>query len=85
MKLYPYLAAYTKTNSKWIRDLNLQAKTMISGTSLVAQWLRLHAPNVGGPGLIPGLGTESHILQLKIQHAATENQCAKINKLNIKK
>ena len=26
---------------------------MGSGTSLVVQWLRLHAPNAGGPGLIP--------------------------------
>ena len=36
------------------------------GTSLVVQWLRHHAPNAGGPGLIPGQGTRSHMLQLKI-------------------
>ena len=28
-------------------------------SSLVVQWLRLHAPNSGGPGLIPGWGTGS--------------------------
>ncbi|TEA34999.1 hypothetical protein DBR06_SOUSAS9710073, partial [Sousa chinensis] len=40
-------------------------------------WLRLHAPNAGGPGLIPGQGTRSrmpqprvHMPQLKIMHAA---------------
>ena len=27
------------------------------GTSLVVQWLRFHAPNVGGLGSIPGQGT----------------------------
>ena len=36
------------------------------GTSLVVQWLRLYTPNAGGPGLIPGLGTRSHMLQLKV-------------------
>ncbi|TEA36160.1 hypothetical protein DBR06_SOUSAS11510078, partial [Sousa chinensis] len=35
--------------------------------SLVAQWLRLHAPNTGGLGLIPGQGTRSHM------HAATKS------------
>ena len=34
-----------------------------SGTSLVVQWLRLHAPNAGVISLIPGRGT-------KIPHAA---------------
>ena len=34
------------------------------GTSLVVQWLRLSAPNAGGPGSIPGQGTRSHVLQL---------------------
>ena len=45
----------------------------------VVQWLRLHAPNAESPGSIPGQGTRSHILQLrvhmlqlKISSAATE-------------
>uniref|UniRef100_A0A8C6C3Q7 mitogen-activated protein kinase kinase n=1 Tax=Monodon monoceros TaxID=40151 RepID=A0A8C6C3Q7_MONMO len=37
------------------------------GTCLVAQWLRLHAPDAGGPGSIPGQGTRSHM------HAATKS------------
>ena len=32
-----------------------------SGTSLVVQWVRLRAPNAGGPGWIPGRGTRSHM------------------------
>ena len=35
-------------------------------TSLVVQWLRLHASNAGGLGLIPGQGIRSHIWQLRI-------------------
>ena len=31
----------------------------------MVQWLRLHAPNTGGPGSIPGQGTRSHGLQLE--------------------
>ena len=45
---------------------------MTSGTPLVVQWLRLCAPNAGGPGSIPGQGTGSHMTQLKIQHATTK-------------
>ena len=52
-------------------------KLDVVGTSLVAQWLRLHTPNIGDPGSIPGQGTRSHVLQLgvhmpqrKILHAA---------------
>ena len=44
----------------------------IQGTSLVAQWVRLSTPNSGGLGLIPGQGTGSHMLQLKITHATTK-------------
>ena len=33
--------------------------------SLLVQWLRLHAPNAGGPGLIPDQGSRSHMLQLR--------------------
>ena len=55
-----------------------------TGTSLVVQWLRLRAPNAGGPGSIPGQGTRSHVpqlsvpvQQLKIPHAATKTGRAK--------
>ena len=39
----------------------------ILGTSLVTQWLRLCAPNAGGPGSIPGQVTRS------CMHAATKS------------
>ena len=43
------------------------------GTSLVVQWLRLCAPNAGGPGLIPSQGTGSHMYTTtKSSHAATK-------------
>ena len=45
-----------------------------AGTSLVVQWLRLHAPNAGGPGSIPSQGTRSHMPQLKILLAATKKR-----------
>ena len=35
------------------------------GTSLVVQWLRLHALSAGGPGSIPGQGTKSHVSQVE--------------------
>ncbi|TEA29726.1 hypothetical protein DBR06_SOUSAS510336, partial [Sousa chinensis] len=35
--------------------------------SLVVQWLRVHTPNAGGSGSIPGQGTRSHMLQLKVR------------------
>ena len=56
------------------------------GTSL-SQWLRPHAPNTGDPGSIPGQGTRSHMLQLrvpmlqlKILGAATKTKHSQINK-----
>ena len=39
-------------------------KIHICGTFLVVQWLRLHAPNAGGQGLILDQGTKSNMLQL---------------------
>ena len=39
---------------------------MRQGTSLVVQWLRLHTPNAGDPGSIPGQGTRCHMSQLSI-------------------
>ena len=35
----------------------------------MVQWLRLHAPNAGGMGSIPGQGTRSHMPQLKSSRA----------------
>ena len=39
--------------------------------SLEVQWLRLHAPNARGPGLIPGQGTRSH-MTMKSSYAPTK-------------
>ena len=45
----------------------------MKGTSLVAQWIRLHAPNAAGLGLIPGQGTRSHVHDAtKSSHATTK-------------
>ena len=42
-------------------------KLLFVGTSLVVQWLRLHAPNArGGPGSVPGQRTRSHGPQLRV-------------------
>ena len=49
------------------------------GTSPVVQWLRLHAPNEGGRGSIPGRGTGPHMPQLKIPHVTTETWRSQIN------
>ena len=35
------------------------------GTSLMTQWLRLHASDAGDLGLIPGKGTRFHVTQIK--------------------
>ena len=50
----------------------------ITGLPRCVQWLRLHAPNAGGWGLMPGQGTRSHmpyqrvsLPQLKISLAGT--------------
>ena len=45
---------------------------MGSGHFLVVQWLRLHCPSAGGPGLITGQGTRSHMTQLKGVCAVTK-------------
>ena len=50
-----------------------------SGTSLVGQWLRLHAPNAGGPGSIPGQGTRSHTWQLGMLRAASKTPRSRMN------
>ena len=51
----------------------LLLKTVQSGTSLVVQWLTLHAPKARGLGFIPAQGTRFHMLQLKSSHAKTRD------------
>lgn len=36
------------------------------GNFLVVQWLRCHAPNAGGPCLMPGQATRSYVPQLRV-------------------
>ena len=64
----------------------------------MVQWARLHAPNAGGPGLIPGQGTRScvpqlrvlmlqlrvHMPQLRSPHAATMSLHATAKKKKIR-
>ena len=51
-------------------DLIVSQQIFFLGTSLVVQWIRLHTPNAGGQGSIPGQGTRSHV------HAATKSSHA---------
>jgi len=45
------------------------------GTSLLVQWLRLHALNATDPGSIPGQGTGLHMQ--KSSHASTKDATKK--------
>ena len=38
---------------------------------MMAPWLRLHLPNAGGPGLLPGQGNKHAVV--KGLHAATQS------------
>ena len=70
------LQACSRKKKKSLFDLFYVAKRNIPfnnqlikptmGSSLVFQWLRLHPPNAGGPGWIPGQVTRSHVLQLRV-------------------
>ena len=74
--------------------LFLQVEEINLRTSLVVQWPRLCTLNTGALGSIPGQGTRSHMLQLrvcmaqlkiphaclKILHATTKIQCSQISK-----
>ena len=60
---------------------------MHPGTSPVVQLLRLHSPNAGDPGSIPGQGTRCHMPQLsihmpqiKVLHATTKTWPSQQNK-----
>ena len=62
-------------------------KRFSSGSSLVIQSLRFHPPTAGSPGSIPGQGTRSHMLQLRVHKlewdilsATFKTQHSQINK-----
>ena len=68
------------------------SKRASHGTSLVVQWLSLHAPSAECLQLIPGQGTRSYMLQLsvcmvqlKILHSAAKTWCNQIFKHTHKK
>ena len=63
-----------KENESAERGREGQIEEVTSGTFLVAQGLRLCAPNAGGPGSIPGQGTRSHMSQLKILCAVMKTE-----------
>ena len=71
-----HLATWSSTLSCTV---HMQAES-ISGTCLVVQGLRLHAPNAGGPGSIPSQGTRSHMPQLRAHMLQLIPGTAKINK-----
>ena len=55
--------------------------TAMPGASLVVQWLRLHIPNAGGLGSIPGQGTRSHEPQLEDPSCLSEDQRSFVGQL----
>ena len=72
----------------YLKDKNQQSKYPTIGTYLGVQWLRLQAPNEGGPGSTPGQGI--HIpqlrvwmLQLKTPHATIKTQHSQTKLINI--
>ena len=50
----------------------------------MVEWLRLFAPIVGGLGSIPGQGTKSHMLQLRIPTTKTWHSQINKNKKNLR-
>ena len=57
-----------------------ETETFRSGTSLVAQWLRLWVPQAGDLGSVPDQETRPHMLQLPC--ATTKTRHRQINKYN---
>ena len=61
---------YLFKNYALTEQLSRSARSLWWGTSPLVQRLRLHAPNAGGLGSIPGQGTRS------CMHASTKSPCA---------
>ena len=54
-----------------------------TGTSLVVQWLRLHAANAGGPGSVPAQETRFLMPQQKSKNKTQHNQINKYISLSL--
>ena len=67
---------------KFEKELNCTYSTIKTRNFSGDSGPRLHTPNAGGQGLIPGQGTikRSHMQQLKTSHAATKTWHSQINK-----
>ena len=71
--------AVSQSNSQPMTNGSWWFKTPVSRTSMAVQWLRPHVPNAESSSSIPGQGTRSYMIQLKIPHATTKIQCNQIN------
>ena len=60
---------------RWQEYTELHKKAL--GICLVIQWLRFCGPNAGSLGSIPGQGTRSHMLQLRVFMPQRKIPCAK--------
>ena len=74
------MAYYTDLSSLKTFNTGTVNKEARKGTSLVVQRLRHRLSKCRVLGSIPGQGTRSHMLQLKISHAATQTWCSQISK-----
>ena len=61
----PVLITGLLTSGHALLIIRYRGSIIRRGTSLGVRWLRLCASNAGGPGLIPGRGTRSHMPQLR--------------------
>ena len=83
--LYGFPCNLTQSHSFYTNPIYLSSK-MYPRTSRVVQWLRLCAPNAGGPGSIPDQRTRPYMPQqrLKAQRVTTTSQCSQINNFSKK-
>ena len=67
----------------WCGPFDATLRINMLGTSLVAQWVRLCAPNAGGLGLIPGQVARFHMHATTNSSHATTKEPASQTKLRI--
>ena len=62
-----------------LRTIRKETTGRVQGHFPGSQWLTLRTLNTEGPGSIPGQGTRSQRLPLKILYVATKTQHSQIN------